>query len=53
MNRKLKKAFETEIFCNIINVFTVTFDQFSESLLNKSIAISFISKFRRVVYSAL
>ncbi len=29
--------FEIEIFCNIINVFTVTFDQFNESLLNKSI----------------
>ncbi len=26
-----------EIFCNIINVFTVTFDQFNVSLLNKSI----------------
>ncbi len=26
-----------EIFCNIINVFTVTFDQFKVSLLNKSI----------------
>ncbi len=25
-----------EIFCNIINVFTVTFDQFNASLLNKS-----------------
>ncbi len=29
--------FGTEIFCNIINVFTVTFDQFNESLLNKNI----------------
>jgi len=26
-----------EIFCNIINVFTVTFDQFNASLPNKSI----------------
>ncbi len=26
-----------EIFCNIINVFTVTFDQFNASLLNKMI----------------
>ncbi len=25
------------IFCNIINVFTVIFDQMNESLLNKSI----------------
>ncbi len=29
--------FETEIFCNIINVVTVTFDQYNESLLIKSI----------------
>ncbi len=29
--------FEIEIFPNIINVFTVTFDQFNASLLNKSI----------------
>ncbi len=27
----------TVIFCNIINVFIVTFDQFKASLLNKSI----------------
>ncbi len=26
-----------EIFCNIINVFTVTFDHFNVSFLNKSI----------------
>ncbi len=26
-----------EIFCNIINVFTGTFDQFNASLLNKKI----------------
>ncbi len=37
MNRKFKRPhlFEIEIFCNIINVFTVTFDQFDASLLNK------------------
>ncbi len=29
--------FETEIFCNITNVFLVTFHQFNASLLNKSI----------------
>ncbi len=29
--------FEIEIFCNIINVLTVKFDQFNASLLNKSI----------------
>ncbi len=28
---------EIEIFCNIINVFIITFDQFKASLLNKSI----------------
>ncbi len=28
---------QKNIFCNIINVFTVTFDQFNVSLLNKSI----------------
>ncbi len=28
---------KNEIFCNIINVFTVTFDQFNASLLNKII----------------
>ncbi len=27
--------FTIEIFCNLINVFTVTFDQFNASLLNK------------------
>ncbi len=32
MNWKL-----TWIFCNILNVFTVTFDQFNASMLNKSI----------------
>ncbi len=26
-----------EIFCNIINVFIITFDQFKASLLNKNI----------------
>ncbi len=34
---KEKHLFEIEIFCYIINAFTVTFDQFNESLLNKSI----------------
>ncbi len=33
----LKHLFEIEIFYKIINVFTVTFDQFNASLLNKSI----------------
>ncbi len=39
MNRKLKKQhlIETELFYDIINVFTATFDQFSTSLLSKII----------------
>ncbi len=32
-----KTSFEIEIFCNILNVFTVTFDQFNAYLLNKNI----------------
>jgi len=35
--KKKKDLFRTEIFCNIINIFTVDFDQFNASLLNKSI----------------
>jgi len=58
LNKKLKKQhpFEMENFYNIINVFTVTFDQFSASLLNKSIItllffLSFLPpKFWIVVY---
>ncbi len=39
MNKSSKEQhlFETEIFCNIINVFTVIFDQFNASMLNKNI----------------
>ncbi len=39
MNRKSSEEqhlSEIEIFCNIINVFIFTFDQFKPSLLNKS-----------------
>ncbi len=32
-----------EIFCNIINVFTVTFDQFNACLLNKIISLKFFT----------
>ncbi len=32
-----KQLLEIEIICNIRSVFTVTFDQFNASLLNKSI----------------
>ncbi len=35
MNRKFRRT--AFIFCNIINVFIITFDQFKASLLNKSI----------------
>ncbi len=34
---KEQHLFEIEIFCNIINIFTITFDQFNMSLMNKSI----------------
>ncbi len=34
-NKKEQHLFETEMICSI-NVFTVTFDQFNASLLNKS-----------------
>ncbi len=41
MNRKFKQhklhLFDIEIFRNIIDVFSVTFDQYNASLLNKSI----------------
>uniref|UniRef100_A0A8C1N9F7 glutaminase n=1 Tax=Cyprinus carpio TaxID=7962 RepID=A0A8C1N9F7_CYPCA len=33
----IKNLFEIKIFCNILNVFTVTFDQFNDSLVNKNI----------------
>ncbi len=31
---KEQNLFETEILCNIIDIFTVSFDQFNASLLN-------------------
>ncbi len=36
-NPKIQHLFEIEIYCNLINVFTDTFNQFNASLLNKSI----------------
>jgi len=34
MNRKLKRAaFEMKIFCDSINVFTISFDQFITALM--------------------
>ncbi len=43
INRKCSKEqhlFEIEIFSDIINAFTVTFDQLNASLLNKSMIFS-------------
>ncbi len=34
MNKKVHNLFEIEIFCNIIYVFTITFDLFNVPLLN-------------------
>ncbi len=34
---KEQHLYEIEIFCNIINVFSVTFHQFNASLLSKSV----------------
>ncbi len=38
MNKKFSEwhLFEMEIFCNIINVFTGSFDEFNATLSNKS-----------------
>ncbi len=42
---------EIEIFCNIINVFIVTFDQFKASLLNKNINFyNFFPKKKKYIY---
>jgi len=39
MNRMFKRTafIKNRVICNIINVFTVTFDQFNMSLMDKSI----------------
>jgi len=34
--KKEQHLFEIEVFCNIISVFTFTFDQFNAFLLNKN-----------------
>ncbi len=46
MNGKHKRTtfIWNDIFCNIINVFTVTFEQFNASLLNNSINFLFKKK---------
>ncbi len=43
---KEQYLFEIYIFCDIINVFTVTFDQFNASLLNKN--INFLKKWNYI-----
>ncbi len=47
LTRKLKEQhlFEMDIFCNIINVFTLTFDKFIVFLQNKSINLFIYFKF--------
>ncbi len=42
--------FEIEIFYNIINIFTVNFDQFNTSLLSKSINFLLTPNFWMIVY---
>ncbi len=44
MNESSKEQhwFEKEIFCNIINIFTVIFDQLNASMLNTNINFSMI-----------
>ncbi len=38
---KEQHFYEIEIFCDFVNIFTVTFDQFNVSMLNKSIKVFF------------
>ncbi len=45
LTRKLKEQTFIDIFCNIINVFTVTFDKFIVFLQNKSINLFISFKF--------
>ncbi len=54
MNRKFKREhlFEIQIFCSIINVFTVNFDHFNAYILNKSIlCIIIIIYFTKMIYT--
>ncbi len=48
---KEQHLFQIEIFCDIINVFTVTFDQFNASLMNNSINFVQICKKKKKNHS--
>lgn len=37
MNKRLKKVYKTEVFCNNVKLAAVTSDKFNASLLKKSI----------------
>ncbi len=50
---KEQHFFKIEIFCYIINVFTVTFDQFNASLINKSINFFLLTPKLTLVYKCL
>ncbi len=41
--KKKQHSFEIVIFCNDINVFTVSFDQFNAFLLNKTIILKILT----------
>ncbi len=47
---KEQYLFKIDIFCNIINTFTITFDQFNAFLLNISLHFILTSNLQRVVY---
>jgi len=47
INRNQYNYFEIEVFCNILNVFTDSFDHFNGSLLNK--IMNFTTNFGMVV----
>ncbi len=55
LTRKLKEQhlFEMDIFCNIINVFTVTFDKFIVFLQNKSINLFLSSSDPKLLNSSV
>ncbi len=43
-NSKEQYLFWIEIFCEVVQVFTVTFDQFNASLMNKKACIYFMKR---------
>ncbi len=51
MNRKLKRsAFEIEIFCNVINTFMITFNEWINASLHNKCIIFFLSKTKKGSY---